>query len=56
MIACKKTVIVLVIVLAILFFLFCPFLAGEVHSTGKGYFNSSMESQSRHSFSRWMVL
>lgn len=41
MIACKKAVIVLVIVLVILLFLFSPFLAGEVHSTGKGYFNNS---------------
>lgn len=41
MIACNKAVIVLIIVLAVLFFLFCPLLAGEVHSTGKGYFNNS---------------
>lgn len=41
-IACKKTVIVLVIVLVILFFLFGPFIAGEAHSTGKEYTDNSL--------------
>jgi len=40
-ISCKKTVIVFIIVLVVLFFLFSPFLAGEVHSKRKEYFNNS---------------